>query len=69
MAIPTVLVNLKVRRPTSAEAECVRQVDEEATSTLEMPGTRDVSFELSKQSIHTMLEGLGKIKDQLGQFA
>jgi hypothetical protein len=30
-----------------------------------MPGTRDVQFELDKETLATMLDGLGKIRDQL----
>lgn len=30
-----------------------------------MPGVKDVQLELSTQELATMLDGLGKIKDQL----
>eukprot|EP00658_Telonema_sp_P-2_P016569 TRINITY_DN16433_c0_g1_i1.p1 TRINITY_DN16433_c0_g1~~TRINITY_DN16433_c0_g1_i1.p1 ORF type:complete len:190 (-),score=70.23 TRINITY_DN16433_c0_g1_i1:230-799(-) len=55
MAVPTVLVNL--------------QVQEEVTSTEQMPGVRDVKFELSKQSLQTLLDGLGKVRKQLDAVA
>lgn len=48
---------------------CCDQVEEAATSTHQMQGTRDVSFELSKQSLQTMLDGLGKIRKQLDAVA
>jgi len=30
-----------------------------------MPGQRHIAFELSKETLETMLDGLGKIRDQL----
>jgi len=34
-----------------------------------MPGIRHVNFELTKETLETMLDGLGKIKDQLSSIA
>lgn len=54
MAVPTVLVEMKVQEPP--------------TTLGEMPDTRDVQFELTKESLATMLDGLSKIRDQLGSI-
>ena len=54
MAVPTVLVDLKTRQqPVSKDA---------------VPGTETVSFELSKEALDTMVDGLGRIRDQLGNI-
>eukprot|EP00937_MAST-01D_sp_MAST-1D-sp2_P002916 g2916.t1 len=51
MAVPTVLVDLKTRQqPSSAGV---------------VPGVENVSFELSKEALDTMIDGLGRIRDQL----
>ncbi len=55
MNTPSVLVCLKVQdQPMSTES---------------MPMTKHVEFELSKEALQTMLEGLGRIRDQLGSVA
>ncbi len=51
MQVPTVMVNLKIQSPPKKLGV--------------MSGTRDIHFELSKQALNTMLDGLGKIRDQL----
>ena len=54
MAVPTVLVDLKTRQqPVSKDA---------------VPGTETVSFELSKEALDTMVDGLSRIRDQLGNI-
>eukprot|EP00455_Lapot_gusevi_P013650 TRINITY_DN1669_c0_g1_i1.p1 TRINITY_DN1669_c0_g1~~TRINITY_DN1669_c0_g1_i1.p1 ORF type:complete len:197 (-),score=61.20 TRINITY_DN1669_c0_g1_i1:9-599(-) len=54
MSVPTVFVSMKVQDvPTEVDS---------------MPGTRDVNFELSKQALQTMLDGLTKIRDQLSSI-
>jgi len=54
MAVPTLFVEMKVQE-TPEEKEV-------------MPGVKDVQFELSKEALATMLDGLGKIRDQLGSI-
>jgi len=54
MAVPTVFVEMKLQE-TPEEKEV-------------MPGVKDVQFELSKEALATMLDGLGKIRDQLGSI-
>ena len=41
------------------------EVEEQPTSIEELPVTRRVDFELSREALSTMLDGLGKIRDQL----
>ncbi|XP_065904518.1 COMM domain-containing protein 9-like [Dysidea avara] len=55
MAVPTCLVQMKVQ--------------DQATSTNHMPGSTSVNVELTKQTLDTMLDGLGKIRDQLSSVA
>ena len=55
MAVPSVLVDLKVQ--------------DQPSSTERVPCTRHVEFELSKEALQTMLDGLGRIRDQLGAVA
>jgi len=54
MAAPTAFVEMKVQNPVTVRG-C-------------MPGTRSVQFELSPQALRTMLDGLGKIRDQLSSI-
>ena len=54
MAVPTVLVDLKTRQ--------------QPVSTGMVPGTETVSFELSKEALDTMVDGLGRIREQLGNI-
>lgn len=51
MAVPTVLVEMKLQE-TPARVGV-------------MPGVRDVKFELTREALGTMLDGLEKIRDQL----
>ena len=52
LSIPTALVDLKVQaQPTSSGM---------------MPTTQVVSFEMNRETVSTMLEGLHKIRDTLG---
>ena len=51
MNVPSVLVQLKV--------------EEQANRVGEMPKVSNVDFELSREALATMLDGLGKIKSQL----
>jgi len=55
MAEPTVIVNM--------------QVEGEVTSVKTMAPTKNVTFELDEPSLNTMLEGLGKIREQLSNVA
>ena len=51
MSVPTVLVGMKVQDvPTRVDL---------------VPDVKDVQFELSKEALQTMLDGLNKIRDQL----
>lgn len=54
MSVPTVLINMEVQQR-------IKKV------TIE-PEVEKIQFEMSKESLDTMLEGLRKIKDQLGQI-
>ena len=54
MSVPTTIVDL--------------QIEQQPEKVGEMPVVRDVSFELSKEALETMLEGLGKIRDQLSSI-
>ena len=55
MSVPTVLVDLKILdQPSSVDT---------------VPSARHVEFELSKEALQTMLDGLGRIRDQLGAVA
>jgi hypothetical protein len=51
MNVPTVLVQLKIK--------------DTPTKLTEEPSTSNVVFEMSKEALETMLEGLGQIRDQL----
>ncbi|XP_004343058.1 COMM domain-containing protein 9 [Capsaspora owczarzaki ATCC 30864] len=55
MAVPTVLLQMKVR--------------DTPTRTDQQPGESIVNFELTKETLETMLDGLGKIRDQLSSVA
>eukprot|EP01033_Poteriospumella_lacustris_P001588 gene1588-1153_t len=41
------------------------QVEDAPSSTNALPDTRQVQFELSREALETMIDGLGKIRDQL----
>ena len=45
------------------------QVQECATEVDQMPPVSTVNVELSKETLDTMLDGLGKIRDQLSSVA
>ncbi len=51
MNVPSVLLELAVER--------------QPTRTDEVPGTEKVAMELSRETLETLLDGLGKIRDQL----
>jgi len=51
MSIPTLLVNMNIQ--------------EQPTTKGQMPGEKNVQFELDQDSLATLLDGLEKIKDQL----
>lgn len=54
MAVPTVLVSMKVQnQPTEVGV---------------MPSVKDVQFEMGASALNTLLDGLGKIRDQLGSI-
>lgn len=55
MSVPTVILDLKV------EGQPVMRGD--------MPRVKSVNFELSKESLGTLLDGMNKIKDQLGALS
>mgnify|MGYP006113851891 FL=1 len=55
MQIPSVLVRLKV--------------EEQPSMVGKLPEVQNVDFELSKESLETMLDGFGKIKTQLSNFS
>jgi len=55
MSVPSVIVDLEIQ-------EAPKQRDS-------MGGVNHVSFELTKETLETMLDGLGKIRDQLSSIA
>ncbi|GAM27624.1 hypothetical protein SAMD00019534_108000 [Acytostelium subglobosum LB1] len=57
MAVPTVLFKLQVEDPKGTPSEDSQQ-----------PATKTVIFELNKQTINTMLEGLEFVQGQLNSI-
>jgi len=55
MSVPSVLMNIKVQG--------------QPTHTTQVPQCQNIDFELSKEALSTMLDGLGKIRDQLSAVA
>jgi hypothetical protein len=43
-------------------------VEEQQTSARQLPDIRTVDFELSREALETVIDGLGKIRDQLGRM-
>ena len=43
-------------------------VEDQPTNINEMPNTRTVEFELSREALETVIDGLGKIRDQLSKM-
>lgn len=43
-------------------------VEDQPTNENEMPSTRTVEFELSREALETVIDGLGKIRDQLSKM-
>lgn len=43
-------------------------VEEQQTSAWQLPECQTVDFELSREALETVVDGLGKIRDQLGQM-
>ena len=54
MQVPTVLMSLTV--------------ESLPTSTTAMPDTQQIKFELSREALETMIDGFGKIRDQLNSM-
>lgn len=54
--------------PYSLPIGC-RQVQETPTHRDQIPGVKAVNVEFSKETLETMLDGLGKIRDQLSSVA
>ena len=55
MSVPTCIVQMKVQK----QAERVDQI----------PSIENVNIEFTKETLDTMLDGLGKIRDQLSSVA
>ncbi len=55
MSVPTVILDLKV--------------EDQQQRVGEMPPVRSVNFELSKESLGTLLDGMNKIREQLGALS
>ena len=55
MSVPTLLLNLQVRNPPEEETA--------------LPSENNLTLELSSEALEAMLEGLGRIKDQLSSVA
>jgi hypothetical protein len=45
------------------------QIQEAPTHADVLPSSRSVSFEMNKETLETMLDGLGKIRDQLASIS
>ena len=45
-----------------------RQVQEAQTQAEVLAPTRSIAFEMNKETLETMLDGLGKIRDQLASI-
>ncbi len=43
-------------------------VEDQPTNINEMPNMRTVEFELSREALETVIDGLGKIRDQLSKM-
>lgn len=43
-------------------------VEDQASSAHELPATRTVEFELNREALETVIDGLGKIRDQLSKM-
>jgi len=43
-------------------------VENQPSSTHSMPDTRTIEFELSREALETVIDGLGKIRDQLSKM-
>jgi hypothetical protein len=43
-------------------------VEEQPTNVNQMPSTRIVEFELSREALETVIDGLGQIRDQLSKM-
>lgn len=43
-------------------------VEEQPSSTHELPATHTVEFELNREALETVIDGLGKIRDQLSKM-
>ncbi len=41
------------------------QVEDIPESTINLPKNQTINFELSREALETMIDGLGKIRDQL----
>lgn len=57
MEAPSVIISLDVEGSASTPA-----------GALEMPDTRTVDFEVSREALETVIDGLGKIRDQLSKM-
>jgi hypothetical protein len=44
------------------------QVEDLPISTSEMPNKQLIQFELTREAVETMIDGLGKIRDQLASM-
>ena len=76
MAAPTCLVQMKVSRyPCIAKINPsllpppISQVQDMPTQAQQMPAVRSINVEFSRETLETMLDGLGKIRDQLSSVS
>lgn len=76
MAAPTCIVQMKVC--WQATHSCLLifhhptllfQVQDMPTQAAQMPTVRSINVEFSRETLETMLDGLGKIRDQLSSVA
>jgi hypothetical protein len=43
-------------------------IEDQPTSTRELPSTRTVEFEMNREALETVIDGLGRIRDQLSKM-
>jgi hypothetical protein len=43
-------------------------IEDQPTSSGQLPSTRTVEFEMNREALETVIDGLGKIRDQLSKM-
>ncbi len=77
MSVPSVMVEMKVWAMSTyqpyynhnfANLTCIFQIQNNPSAQGIMPGVDTLQFEMSREALSTMLDGLTKIRDQLGSI-